>query len=173
MLCGASPETEGTNGGAQRSSSRCFFAQQLPLAIGVLWVGRRTLLCVGRLWGLFWRFCLGFSVYLYLPAATLEQPYVSWGDGTTLQASSSFQLPRARNERASRRCLISAPALSRCACVSRPPGGLTAVTLLQADICASGPRAGHRLRKGTPAGPHWIAAGRVARSAAARIRPRR
>ena len=34
---------------------------------------------------LFLHFCLGFSVYLYLPLATYRMPYVSWGDGCSME----------------------------------------------------------------------------------------
>jgi hypothetical protein len=58
---------------------------EVPLALGVLVVGWRQLFNPKQLSLLFLLFCLGFSVYLYLPLATLTQPYVSWGDGTTWQ----------------------------------------------------------------------------------------
>ena len=38
-----------------------------------------------RLFPLAGYFTLGFSVYLYLPLATIHSPLVSWGDGTTVR----------------------------------------------------------------------------------------
>ncbi|KAJ1481641.1 hypothetical protein T484DRAFT_1806647, partial [Baffinella frigidus] len=57
---------------------------EVPLALAVLVAGRKTLLAPGPLLRLFLLFCLGFSVYLYMPLATLRMPYVSWGDATSL-----------------------------------------------------------------------------------------
>ena len=58
---------------------------EIPLALGVLVVGGRHLFNPRELSVLFLHFCLGFSVYLYLPAATYCMPYVSWGDGCSVE----------------------------------------------------------------------------------------
>ena len=58
---------------------------EVPLALGVLVEGGRAVANVREICVLLGYFLLGFSVYLYLPAATWAMPYVSWGDGCSLQ----------------------------------------------------------------------------------------